>query len=111
MRSSDERAMTADLSPSAYDAFAPFYDAFTAESDYENWTDNVLAVAAGQGFHGRRLLDVACGTGKSFQPFARRGFDITACDASPSMLAEARAQAPSVRLVRCDMRALPALGS
>jgi hypothetical protein len=26
--------MKADLNPSAYDAFAPFYDAFTAASDY-----------------------------------------------------------------------------
>ena len=29
-----------------YDAFAPYYDAFTAASDYEAWTRELLALAA-----------------------------------------------------------------
>ncbi len=103
--------MTADLNPSAYDTFAPFYDDFTAASDYENWARQVLAVAARHGLDGQTLLDVACGTGKSFLPFLRRGFGVTACDSSPAMLAEAAIKAPEVELVRCDMRELPVLGS
>jgi SAM-dependent methyltransferase len=103
--------MTADLNPSAYDAFARFYDDFTAASDYENWTEEVLVAAARQGLRGDSLLDVACGTGKSFLPFLGRGFVVIACDSSPAMLAEAAIKAPEVELVRCDMRELPVLGS
>jgi SAM-dependent methyltransferase len=103
--------MRADLNPSAYDAFAPFYDAFTAQSDYEKWCEEVVELAARSGLTGHRLLDLACGTGNSFLPFLRRGFSVTACDASASMLALAAAKAPEVELVQCDIRALPDLGS
>ncbi|MBA3264583.1 MAG: class I SAM-dependent methyltransferase [Thermoleophilaceae bacterium] len=93
-----------------YEALAPFYDAFTAASDYETWTSHVVKLAEEHGLDGTRLLDVACGTGNSFQPFLDRGFDVTGCDASPEMLAEAARKAPGVRLVEADMRHLPALG-
>ncbi len=103
--------MTADLSPSDYDAFAPFYDAFTEASDYETWAREVLAAAARHGLAGDALLDLACGTGKSFLPFFARGFAVTGCDSSAAMLAEAALKAPDVELVRCDLRELPPLGS
>ena len=38
---------TAD--PASYDVFAPFYDAFTAGSDYDAWAGHVLALADGYG--------------------------------------------------------------
>jgi SAM-dependent methyltransferase len=103
--------MTADLSPSDYDTFAPFYDAFTAASDYETWAREALAAATRHGLAGDSLLDLACGTGKSFLPFLRRGFAVTGCDASSAMLAEAAIKAPEVELVRRDIRELPSLGS
>jgi SAM-dependent methyltransferase len=103
--------MTADLNPSAYDAFAPFYDAFTAQSDYEKWCAEIVALAGRRGVHGGRLLDLACGTGSSFVPFLRRGFSVAACDASAAMLEQAAAKAPEAELVQCDIRALPDLGS
>jgi SAM-dependent methyltransferase len=95
-----------------YDAFAPYYDHFTAHHRYEEWTATLEACARAAGMHGRRLLDVACGTGKSFAPFLARGYDVTACDVSPAMLAIAAEKAGGgTRLVECDMRALPRLGS
>jgi SAM-dependent methyltransferase len=94
-----------------YERLAPFYDAFTAYSDYETWTAHVLALAREYGLTGTRMLDVACGTGKSFIPFVSRGFEVTGSDVSPAMLAAARAKAPGVPLVEADMRALPALGA
>jgi SAM-dependent methyltransferase len=93
-----------------YERLAQVYDAFTAASDYETWTDHVLALAAAHGWRGTTLLDVACGTGKSFMPFVRRGLDVTGCDISPAMLAEAASKAPDVPLIEADMRALPKLG-
>jgi SAM-dependent methyltransferase len=93
-----------------YEEFARFYDAFTAGSDYEKWTSHALGLAREHGLRGTRLLDVACGTGKSFVPFLRRGFEVTACDNSAAMLAEAARKAPAVSLVEADMRSLQALG-
>jgi SAM-dependent methyltransferase len=95
---------------SEYDAFAPFYDAFTAGSDYEAWTRHVLALAERLGLRGRSLLDLACGTGKSFVPFLRRGFSVTGCDVSSGMLAEARRKAPGAALLRADVRELGSIG-
>jgi SAM-dependent methyltransferase len=94
-----------------YEAFAAHYDDFTAASDYEKWTGFVLELAERLGVRGTTLLDVACGTGKSFMPFRRRGFEVTGCDLSAGMLAEAARKAPEVRLVQADMRDLPSLGS
>jgi SAM-dependent methyltransferase len=91
-----------------YDAFARDYDAYTAHHDYERWTADLVAFARPAG---RRLLDVACGTGKSFAPLLARGYDVTACDISPAMIREAEARAGGrARLAVHDMRALPRLG-
>jgi SAM-dependent methyltransferase len=93
-----------------YDELAQVYDAFTAGSDYEIWTSHVLALLGAHGWRGTTVLDVACGTGKSFIPFLRREFSVTGCDCSPAMLAEAARKAPEVPLVEADMRQLPQLG-
>jgi SAM-dependent methyltransferase len=90
--------------------FAPYYDAFTEESDYEVWTQQILDVATRHGLAGTALLDIACGTGNSFLPFERRGFRVTGCDGSQAMLAEAARKAPEAALVHADLRALGALG-
>jgi len=90
---------------------APFYDELTAHHDYELYARSLLPAAAKHGLSGRRLLDVGCGTGKSFAPMARRGWDVTACDISPRMLERARSRAErGARLEVADMRALPRLG-
>jgi SAM-dependent methyltransferase len=96
----------------AYDALAPFYDAFTRHHDYERFADVLEGAALDAGLTGRRLLDVACGTGKSFEPFLARGYEVTACDVSAAMLAEASVRAGGrARIERHDMRALPVLGT
>ncbi len=95
----------------AYEAIAPVYDDFTAHHDYELWLGNVLPKARLHGLRGRRLLDVGCGTGKSFLPMLERGWEVTACDISPSMLELARAKAgDAARLSVADMRELPVFG-
>lgn len=95
----------------AYDGFAPFYDRFTAGHDYEAWTRDLEALAVEAGLRGRRLLDVACGSGKSFVPFMERGYAVTACDISPAMVRLAAAKARGrARVEVHDMRELPRLG-
>jgi SAM-dependent methyltransferase len=95
----------------AYDALAPVYDGLTAHHDYELWLTQLLGLAHHHGLAGRRALDVACGTGKSFMPLVRRGYDVTACDLSPGMvaLARRRARGHGVRVSVADMRRLPVL--
>ncbi|HET9162012.1 MAG TPA: class I SAM-dependent methyltransferase [Solirubrobacterales bacterium] len=95
----------------AYEALAPLYDDFTAHHDYELWLGNLFPKLRGHGLSGHRLLDVGCGTGKSFLPMAARGWEVTACDISPSMLELARAKDPgAARLSVADMRELPKFG-
>jgi SAM-dependent methyltransferase len=95
----------------AYEAIAPVYDDFTAHHNYELWLGNLLPELRRHGLSGRRLLDVGCGTGKSFLPMLERGWEITACDISPSMLELARTKAgDAVRLTVADMRKLPKFG-
>lgn len=95
----------------AFDAMAPVYDDFTAHHDYESWLGDLLRVLGDNGLKGRRLLDVACGTGKSFLPMLRWGWQVTGCDISPAMLALAGEKAgEAVDLSVADMRDLPIFG-
>jgi SAM-dependent methyltransferase len=95
----------------AYEAIAPVYDDFTAHHDYELWLGNLLPKLRHHGLRGRRLLDVGCGTGKSFLPMLERGWEVTACDISPSMLELALAKAgAAAQLSVADMRELPVFG-
>ncbi|MBX5469794.1 MAG: class I SAM-dependent methyltransferase [Thermoleophilaceae bacterium] len=93
-----------------YDGFAPFYDEFTSDHDYEAWIGALERLARGHGLAAGRVLDVACGTGKSFLPLLARGYEVVGCDISAEMLARARRKAPGVRLLQADLRALPNVG-
>jgi len=94
-----------------YDAYAPVYDVFTAHYDYDGWLADLLVLLERHGLRGRRLLDVGCGTGKSFLPMLPWGWRVTGCDISASMLELARGKAgEDAHLVRADMRELPRLG-
>ncbi len=94
-----------------YEAIAPVYDAYTSFNDYEGWIADLLPILERRGLRGRRLLDVGCGTGKSFLPMLTRGWEVTGCDISASMLEEASAKVgEEVRLSVADMRELPVFG-
>ena len=96
----------------SFEEMAGFYDLFTAHHDYELWFSHLLPALAALGL-GRpgRLLDVGCGTGKSFLPMLGRGWEVTACDLSESMVERARQKAGGeARLAVADMRELPAFG-
>ena len=95
----------------AYEAIAPVYDDFTSHHDYELWLGMLLPQLERHGLGGRRLLDIGCGTGKSFLPMLERGWEVTACDISASMVDLAREKAgDAAKLSVADMRELPAFG-
>src|SRR3954463_12119612 len=81
---------TEDPTYAAYELLAPFYDSYTREYGHELWLENLEAIAIGHGLRGNRLLDVGCGTGKSFLPMLARGYEVTGCDISPAMVERAR---------------------
>jgi ubiquinone/menaquinone biosynthesis C-methylase UbiE len=95
----------------AYERLAPVYDLLTAGYDHPTWLDSLEVLALEHGLHGRRLLDLACGTGKSFLPMLARGYSVSACDVSPAMVELARdkvvAAGTWAQLFVADMRALP----
>lgn len=96
----------------AYEAIAPAYDDFTAHHDYESWLAEMLEHLAPHGLPRRgRLLDVGCGTGKSFIPMLDREWEVQACDISPSMVELAREKVgDAAALAVADMRELPVFG-
>ncbi|HEV3376594.1 MAG TPA: class I SAM-dependent methyltransferase [Thermoleophilaceae bacterium] len=96
---------------SAYEALAPAYDEMTADYGYDRWLSALERLALDHGLAGKRVLDVACGTGKSFLPLLGRGYDVSACDLSPGMVEIARSHLPDpARAFVADMRALPSIG-
>jgi SAM-dependent methyltransferase len=95
----------------AYEAIAPVYDDFTAHHEYDVWLGNLLPKLEENGLRGNRMLDVGCGTGKSFIPMLQRGWKVTACDISPAMVELARNKVgDAVELHVADMRSLPRFG-
>ncbi len=96
-----------DQAVDTYERLAPFYDGFTEGYEYASWLTDVERWARDHGLAGRRLLDVACGTGSSFLPLLERGYEVVACDLSPAMVERARLKAAGrAEVVVADMRAL-----
>lgn len=83
-------ALAEEIFESAYGDFAAYYDRFTSAHDYELWIAVIERLARAHGFDGAELIDAACGSGKSFLPWARRGFRVRGLDGSPQMLALAQ---------------------
>lgn len=100
-----------DAAEPNWDAFSAFYDEFTAHFDYEAWTATLESLARDHGLGGTRLLDIACGSGKSFAPFLQRGYDVVGCDISRRMLDVADDRAGGrARLLHRDMCELERIG-
>jgi SAM-dependent methyltransferase len=100
-----------DAAQRTYEAMAPVYDDFTAHHEYDLWIADLLKLLERRGLQGKRLLDVGCGTGKSFLEMLPRGWEVTACDISPAMLDLARSKVgDEVQFALADMLALPEFG-
>ena len=103
---------TTDHAQIAYDAFAPIYDDFNAQNDYELWFSVLLPRLEEFGLETGKLLDVGCGTGRAFAPMLRRGWELAACDISPAMVAKAKEKhaGEAIAFDVADMTKLPKYG-
>ncbi|MEA3239261.1 MAG: class I SAM-dependent methyltransferase [Candidatus Bipolaricaulota bacterium] len=82
---------------------AKYYDKIYSFKDHEQEASKIaLVVEEHLQFEGRRLLDVACGTGKHIE-YLKDRFDVEGLDISPEMLAIARVRNPNVKLYQGDM--------
>lgn len=88
---------------SAYLASAEWYDRLYRFKDYEGEAGRVLGLVRSRHPLARKLLDVACGTGRHLE-FLGRQFECEGLDVSPAQLAEARRQLPDMELHLGDMR-------
>jgi SAM-dependent methyltransferase len=76
-----------------YKHFARLYDQVMQDVGYDLWVDYIEAILQRFDHRPGSILDLACGTGNSTLPFARRGYQIMGLDRSPEMLAKAREKA------------------
>jgi len=82
-----------------FDAIADVYDELVAWAPYERWIARLDSHMRRLGLRsGGWLLDVACGTGLSSVPWARRGYHVIGADVSEPMLEVARRRAAKAGL-------------
>jgi SAM-dependent methyltransferase len=83
---------------------ARYYDRIYAYKNYGGEVEKILSIVEGE-LHiaGRRLLDVACGTGLHLERL-RAHFEAEGLDLSPELLEIARERNPGLRFHEADMR-------
>lgn len=98
------------LMATEYSELSRIYDYLVSGVDFESWIDYVEKLLDRFSFTVASVADVACGTGNTTFPFARRGYVTTGVDISGDMLELARAKAialkEEVTFLQQDMRCL-----
>ena len=93
-----------------YSGLARIYDYLVQGVDFEDWIDYVEALLDLYGGRVKKVADLACGTGNTTLPFARRGYTSWGVDLAPDMLSLARHKAEQaglkVEFIQQDMRQL-----
>lgn len=85
-----------------FDKAAYYYDAmYGNEEEYRTEAEHIRKLAQKYGA-GKRLIDIACGTGLAAK-YLLRDFCVTGVDLSERMLDKARENAPGARFLRGDM--------
>ncbi|AGL01454.1 class I SAM-dependent DNA methyltransferase [Desulfoscipio gibsoniae] len=91
-----------------YSGLSYIYDYLVAGVDFEGWIDYVEALLNRFQLHTDSVADLACGTGNTVIPFARRGYKATGIDLAGEMLNLARSKAAakklSINFLEQDMR-------
>ncbi|MDA4116091.1 MAG: class I SAM-dependent methyltransferase [Thaumarchaeota archaeon] len=87
-----------------------YYDRIYWWKDYDQEVDFIEKALKRFGVLGRRVLEVACGTGSHSKILVGRGYEVTGVDISEDMLRVARSKVKGhARFLRGDMRDLDAV--
>ncbi|MTI82499.1 MAG: methyltransferase domain-containing protein [Firmicutes bacterium] len=93
-----------------YAGLAGVYDYLVQGVDFEGWIDYVEQILKKFNTSAVSVADLACGTGNTSIPFARRGYLTTGIDIAPEMITLARekahAQGIDIQFAEQDMRVL-----
>ncbi|MCQ6273610.1 class I SAM-dependent methyltransferase [Bacillus sp. V3B] len=96
-----------------YEKFAYLYDELMKDVPYEQWVQFISKQAREYGISGKKLLDLACGTGELSIQLVEEGYEVTGVDLSTEMLTVARDKVErngySLFLVEQDMSELEGL--
>ena len=97
-----------------YEQFAYLYDELMQDAPYDEWVRFIERQSERYGIAGRKILDLACGTGELTLKLAQSGYEVTGVDLSEDMLAVAREKAERNKLplflAAQDMSQLEGLG-
>ncbi len=98
----------------SYERFAYVYDELMKDAPYTKWLIQLTAKLEKYDVQGKRLLDLACGTGEITVELAKHGFDVSGVDLSDEMLLIAQEKAAnlglSIPFYQQNMAELEALG-
>lgn len=76
-----------------YGEFASVYDIMQYDVDYENWIEQIRAIADKYSIGARSMLELACGTGTIGIGLSKKGLLVEALDISEDMLTVAQSKA------------------
>ena len=97
-----------------YAGFAYIYDRLMQDIPYERWMEYIQEIRRREGCGSGPVLDLGCGTGNMALPMSQLGFEVTAVDLSPDMLAVAEQKARSaglkINFINQDIRELQVPG-
>jgi ubiquinone/menaquinone biosynthesis C-methylase UbiE len=79
-------------SPS-FQLVAPHYDTIMRDVPYKEWMRYLARLLKHREHTGKRVLDLACGTGSVSELFTASGYEVVGVDLSEGMIAEARRKA------------------
>jgi ubiquinone/menaquinone biosynthesis C-methylase UbiE len=91
------------MAKKTYESFAKYYDLVYGTKDYKAEGKAIERIVGKyKGSEGKKLLDVACGTGKHLK-YLKQKFECTGTDLNQNMLDAAKKNLGDVRLVRSNM--------
>lgn len=89
-----------------YKELAKYYDKISSQKNYEKEVDFIDKILRKYKIKGKKILDVACGTGNHAALLKRKGYQVLGIDVSAEMLRIARKKVSGVKFLLRDMKKL-----
>lgn len=89
-----------------YKKFAKYYDKIYSKKEYSKEVNFIDSILKKHNLKGKKILDIACGTGTHAKLLKEKGYSVTGIDINPGMLKIARKKAKGIKFIRGDMKKL-----